>query len=62
MSPRQGEKGENTNVGKRSVNDAGPKQGHDKRGSEYQTLKIYQTFTGPEFERTMNLNSGPVSI
>ena len=34
MSPRQGEKGEKTllsnNVGKKSVNDAGPKQGHDK--------------------------------
>ena len=33
MSPRQGEKGENTpftkNVGKKSVNDAGPQQGHD---------------------------------
>ena len=33
MSPRQGEKGENTplpnNVGKKSVNDPGPKQGHN---------------------------------
>ena len=34
MSPRQGEKGEipllPNNVGKKSVNDAGPKQGHDR--------------------------------
>ena len=34
MSPRQREKGENTpfpnNEGKKSVNDKGPKQGHDR--------------------------------